>query len=70
MLPLISATQAARIAGADPRTVRRWVTEDLVPGLGIVIGGRVYVRPQALESLLGIKITMELGDLSVSRTAT
>lgn len=70
MTPLLTATQAARIAGVDPRTVRRWVTEDHVPGLGTDIGGRVFVRRTALEALIGLKITEDLGDLMVSRQAT
>ena len=48
---LISATEAARRIGRDPRTIVGWVRQNAVPGLGVEICGRVYVRLPVLETL-------------------
>ena len=49
---LITATEAAQMAGRDPRTLARWVRQNAVPRLGVEIAGRVYVRRGVLEQLL------------------
>ena len=48
---LITGTEAARLIGRNPRTVARWVRRDAVPGLGVEICGRIYVRLPVLEAL-------------------
>ncbi len=50
---LLTTSQVARITGRDRRTIRRWVTDDIVPGLGVEIGRQVFIRRSALEKLLG-----------------
>ena len=52
LLVFITITQAARMAGRDPRTVRQWVLRGDVPNLGVKIGGQLYVRQPVLERLL------------------
>ena len=49
---LISPTEAAKIAGVDPRTLSRWVRQSYVPGLGFEIGGRLFIRRASLERLV------------------
>ena len=49
---LLTPSQAARISGRDPRTIREWVRTGAVPDLGVEIGGRVFVRRWALSRLL------------------
>ena len=48
---LITASDAARLLGRNSRTIARWVRQDAVPGLGVEICGRVYVRLPVLEAL-------------------
>ena len=48
---LITGTEAARLIGKNPRTVARWVRRNAVPGLGVEICGRIYVRLPVLEAL-------------------
>ena len=49
---LITPAEAARIVGVDPRTVSKWVRRSEVPGLGIEIAGRVFVRRSAIARLV------------------
>lgn len=49
---LITATEAGRVAGVDARTVARWAREDHVPGLGVEIAGRLFIRHPILMDLL------------------
>ena len=49
---LITATEASKLVGRDPRTIARWVRRDAIPRLGVVIAGRVYIRRGVLEDLL------------------
>ena len=56
---LLTPSQAARIIGRDPRTIRKWVLTDAFPNLGVEIGGRVFVRGVVLERLLGVPASSE-----------
>ena len=49
---LLTTGEAAKILGRERRTLARWIRRNEVPGLGLVIGGRVYVRRHVLEALL------------------
>lgn len=51
---LLTPSQAARISGRDPRTIRKWVLTDAFPNLGVEIAGRIFVRRAVLERLLGV----------------
>ena len=50
---LMTPGEAARVTGRDSRTLSRWVREDVVPGLGVLVGQRVFIRRSALERLIG-----------------
>ena len=58
-LRLLSAAEAGELLGKDPRTVTKWVRRSEVPGLGVEIAGRVYVRRAVLEKLIGEPIPSE-----------
>lgn len=49
---LITATEASKLVGRDPRTIASWVRRGAVPRLGVEIAGKVYIRRQVLEALL------------------
>jgi len=51
---LLPATEAAEILGRSPATIRTWIREGRVPGLGVRIGKMVYVRRRVLEELMGL----------------
>ncbi len=61
---LLTVAEAARVVGRDPRTVRRWVREEAVRGLGLEIGGRVFVRRSVLERLVGESVPAELSPIT------
>ena len=49
---LMTPTEAGRIVGRDPRTIAGWVRSDSVPGMGVEIAGRVFIRRRVLEELV------------------
>jgi excisionase family DNA binding protein len=48
---LITPQEAADLAGLHVQTIRRWIRDD-VPGLGVVVGRRYWVRRAALMELI------------------
>lgn len=51
---LLTPSEAAEVTGRDYRTLRRWVVDEAIPGLGLIIEGRVYIRRTELAKLLGV----------------
>lgn len=49
---LVDCVEAGRAAGVDPRTVQKWTKTDH-PNLGVVAGGRLYIRRTELERIIG-----------------
>ncbi len=49
---LLTVPAAARALGRDPRTVARWLGTPDGEGLLVVLGGRRYVRRDALVELI------------------
>ena len=47
--PLVSVAAAAKAMNRDHRTVKRWAGE--VEGLGVTIGGRLFIRTAILKEL-------------------
>ena len=50
---LLTTTEAAELLGRCPATIRTWIRESRVPGLGVRVGTVIYVRRRALEELMG-----------------
>ncbi|MFG1691209.1 helix-turn-helix domain-containing protein [Gemmatimonadota bacterium] len=50
---LLTTSEAAEILGRHPATIRRWVREGSIPGLGVRVGSVTYIRRTALEDLVG-----------------
>lgn len=49
---LLSVGESAQLLGLDARTVRSWVRDDRVPGLGVLVGRRTFIRAAVLERFL------------------
>lgn len=49
---LLTIPGAARALGRDPRTIARWLRSPEGEGLLVVLGGRRYVRRDALVELI------------------
>ena len=49
---LIDCVEAGSAAGVDARTIRKWTKTDH-PNLGVVAGGRLYIRRARLENIIG-----------------
>jgi hypothetical protein len=47
--PLVSVAAAAKAMNRDHRTMKRWVGD--VEGLGVTIGGRLFIRTAILKEL-------------------
>ena len=57
---VLTTTEAARIFGVSPRTLRKYVDRGLLPG--IRLGRRVFIPVEALRRLLGAEVKAKEGE--------
>ena len=50
---LMTPRQAAEVLGRNVRTVTRWPRNGTIPGLGVQIGQRLFIRHSVLQRLIG-----------------
>ena len=61
-MSLLSAVKAARKANVDPRTMRLWVRQQIVPSLGFEACGRIFVREEVLLRFLSGELRLRPPD--------